>query len=395
MSRIILTAGKGGVGKSTFAAATGAAIARQGARVLVMSIDSAHNLSDIFEHPLGSAPTQVSESLFGLEVDLSHELRAHWGAVTDFFRSMTANDPRVSRLVAEECAVLPGMEEAFGLMRLQDLVDSGEWDVIVLDSPPTGDMLKFLRLPDVLRWFMEKYHPLERSLLQKLRPVAEVMNLPMPTEESMVEMEHWYSRVKDASATLTDGSRVSVRLVMTPEQVSLAETRRAFTWTCLMGLLVDGVLINRILPTADYPPQMAGWLERQRGIIEAATESFSAVPVLRAEQRFREVIGLAELESFAAETFSGRDPQALWVSEPPARWQESEEAAELLLRLPFLKKGAFRLLAAAEGLVLNVGNQRHIIPLPPSIQRRTMLGAKYEADWLRVRFGADTPNPAG
>lgn len=392
MTRIILTAGKGGVGKSTFAAATAVAIAEGGKRVLVMSIDSAHNLSDIFQVRLSPTPTPITERMFGLEVDLASELRAHWSAVMDFFRSMTANDPGVSGLVAEECAVLPGMEEAFGLMRLQDLVDSGEWDVIVLDSPPTGDMLKFLRLPDVLRWFMEKYHPLERSMLQKLRPVAEVLNLPMPTEGSMEEMERWYTRVRDASATLTDARNVSVRLVMTPEQVALAETRRALTWTCLMGMLVDGVLINRILPPGDYPAPMAGWVERQSEVVTEAREALAAVPVVEAQQRFREVVGLEDLRSFAGEVFGERDPAGVWVAEPPVRWEERGETAELSLRLPFLKKDSFRLLAAPDGLALNVGGQRRIIPLPTGVSRRPMLGARYDEGFLRVRFG---PLPAG
>lgn len=391
MTRIILTAGKGGVGKSTFAAATALTIAERGARVGVMSIDSAHNLADIFGVPLGPTPTPITENLRGLEVDLNHELKAHWSAVTDFFRSMTANDPRVSRLVAEECAVLPGMEEAFGLMRLQDLVETGEFDVIVLDSPPTGDMLKFLRLPDVLQWFMEKYHPLERSMLQKLRPVAEVMNLPLPTDESMGEMEHWYARVRDASRTLTDTTRVSVRLVMTPERVSLAETRRAFTWTCLMGLLVDGVLVNRLLPEADYPPPVDSRLRRQSEVLREAEEAFAAVPVLRAEEQPGDVVGLEALQRFAAEAFQDRLAEAIWVPEPPVRWQEDGASAELVLRLPYLKKGAFRLMAGADGLVLTLGTQRRIIPLPPSIATRKMQGARYEGDCLHVRFGPAAP----
>lgn len=387
MARIILTAGKGGVGKSTVAAATAVAAAERGARVLVMSIDSAHNLSDLLQTPLASTPTPVAERLCALEVDVNHELKAHWSAVTDFFRSMTANDPRVSSLVAEECAVFPGMEEIFGLMRLQDEVETGRFDLIVLDAPPTGDMLKFLRLPDVLHWFMEKYHPLERGMLQRLRPVAEVMNVPLPTDESMAEMELWYARVREASATLTDIRNVSVRLVMTPERVGLAETRRALTWTCLMGLNVDGVVVNRILPAGEYPAAMAGWRSRQESVLAEAEEIFSALPLLRVEQRPEEVIGVESLRGFGRELFGERDPGTLWCEEPPVAWDEDPAGAELRLRLPFLKKGEFRLMAGTEGLVLNVGTQRRVIPLPPSLRRRAMRGARYEDDWLTVRFG--------
>src|SRR3712207_1186256 len=222
MTRIILTAGKGGVGKSTVAAATAAVCASRGARVLLMSIDSAHNLSDLCGVRLGYTPTPITDRLSGLEVDINRELQENWSAVIDFFRSMAPNAPGVTGLLAEECAVFPGMEEVFGLMRLQTVVETGAFDVVVLDAPPTGDMLKFLRLPDVLQWFMEKYHPLERGMIQRMRPVAEALSWPVPTEASMAEMEHWYARVRQASATLTDHGRVSVRLVMTPDRVGLA-----------------------------------------------------------------------------------------------------------------------------------------------------------------------------
>ena len=322
---------------------------------------------------------------------MDQELRVHWGEVTAFFRSMTANDPRVSALVAEECAVLPGMEEAFGLMRLQDEVETGAYDLIVLDTPPTGDMLKLLRLPDVLHWFMEKYHPLERGMLQRLRPVAEVMNVPLPTESSLDEMEFWYARVRAASATLTDTARVSVRLVMTPENVGLAETRRALSWTCLMGLNVDAVIVNRILPEGSYPLPLALWRDRQEAVLREAQTAFGDLPLLHAAQRPFEVLGTEALQEFAGDLFGARDPAGLWSAEPPLAWNEDDAGAELRLRLPFLSKREFRLLAGSEGLVLTVRNQRRIIPLPASIQRRSMLGARYAGDWLVVRFSP----PAG
>lgn len=385
--RIILTAGKGGVGKTTMAAATAAACAERGRRVLVMSIDSAHNLSDLLQTPLGYTPTPVADGLEGLEVDINRELSANWHAVTDFFRSLTANNPQITELVAEECAVLPGMEEVFGLMRLQTVVESGDYDVVVLDAPPTGDLMKFLRLPDVVQWFMEKYHPLERGMLQRMRPVVEAMNWPVPTDESMAEMEHWYARVKAASAILTDFRNVSVRLVMTPDRVSLAETRRAFAWTSLLGMNVDGVILNRVLPPGDYPPAFAAWARRHAEVSAEAEAQFGDLPLLRAALRPDEVIGLPALRELAAALFGDRDPAGLWSTEPPLQWREEEGGAELRIRLPFLTKGQFRLLASQDGLALHVGNQRRLVALPMGIRRRPMRGARYEDGWLRVEFG--------
>jgi arsenite/tail-anchored protein-transporting ATPase len=387
MARIILTAGKGGVGKSTVAAATAAVCAAGGARVLLMSIDSAHNLSDLCDVSLGYTPTPITDGLCGLEVDINRELQANWSAVIDFFRSMVPAGGGVTELLAEECAVFPGMEEVFGLMRLQAVVETGEFDVVVLDAPPTGDMLKFLRLPDVLQWFMEKYHPLERGMIQRMRPVAEALNWPVPTEASMAEMEHWYARVRKASATLTDHRRVSVRLVMTPDRVGLAETRRAFSWTCLLGMNVDGVVVNKVLPSGDYPPAVAPWVQRQAESLAEAEAAFSDLPILRAELRPDEVLGMSALREFGESLYSGRDPAGLWSEEPPLQWRENGEGAELRWRLPFLKKGEFRLLAGREGLALQVGTQRRLVPLPPAIRRRQMRKARYEDGWLCVEYG--------
>lgn len=385
--RIILTAGKGGVGKSTIAGATAAACAARGLRSLVMSIDSAHNLSDLFQITLGSTPTPIGGQLFGLEVDTNAELTANWHHVTDFFRTMTSHDPLVSELVAEECAVLPGMEEVFGLMRLQTVAESGEFDVVVVDAPPTADMLKFLRLPDVLHWLMQKYHLLDRRKLQRIRPVAEVLNMPLPPDAAVGEMEAWYSRVREASATLTDHKNVSVRLIMNPDRVSLAETRRAFSWTSLLGLNIDAVVVNKVLPAGDYPEAFGPWVQRQEEVLEQASLSFADVPLLRAELQPDEVMGQVSLAKFGAALYGEGNPAALWTQDPPLQWRDVEEGSELRVRLPFLKKREFRLLSGAEGLTLFVGPQRRIVPLPPAVQRRKMLGAQYEDDWLVVRYG--------
>lgn len=388
--RIILSAGKGGVGKSTLAAATAAAAAARGLRALVMSIDTAHNLSDLFGVPLASTPTPISGTLSGLEVDLNAELSANWHHVTDFFRTMTSDDPLVSDLVAEECAVLPGMEEVFGLMRLQSVAESGEFDLIVVDTPPTGDMLKFLRLPDVLHWLMEKYHLLDRRKLARIRPVAEVLKMPLPPDEAIGEMEGWYSRVRAASATLTDHTRVSVRLVMTPDRVSLAETRRAFTWTSLLGVNVDTVVVNKLLPPGDYPAAFEPWLARQAAVLEEAEASFADVPIRRAELQPDEVLGVERLQEFGLRVYGEENPTDLATPEPPLQWRDTESGSELRLRLPFLKRKEFRLLSARDGLSLWIGPQRRILPLPPAIQRRRMQGAQYEGDWLVIKYGKST-----
>lgn len=387
MTRLLFLAGKGGVGKSTVAAATALLAAERGRRVLVASVDSAHNLGDLLETRLGHLPTPVVEGLDGLEVDTNRELADHWHAVLDFVRLISANDPGVSSLVAEECAVLPGLEEVFGLLRLQAILAGGVYDLVVVDAPPTGDLLKFLRLPEVLRWFMDRCHPLDRGLARRVRPLAEALHWPMPPEEALDEMDHWYQRVSEMGVRLADPSRAAVRLVLTPERVALAETRRAWAWTCLLGMNVDGVILNRVLPEAVYPPAVARWRERQQEVLTEAADSFADLKVLSTFLREQEVLGVDALREFGAELYGERDPGAIWTREAPLRWEERPDGADLCIRLPFLRRDQFRLLTGQDGLTVVVGNQRRVIPLPASVQRRDLRGARYVDGWLRIEFG--------
>lgn len=379
------------MGKSTVAAATALAAADAGARTLVLSVDSAHNLADILGVPLGPGPTPVDGGLFGLEVDVNRELAASWGEVLAFAREIAAHNPRVDSLVAEECAVLPGMEEALALMRLQSLVESGDWDVLVVDSPPTGDLLKLLRLPDVLDWLVQRFLPLDQRALRHVRPLAEALQWPLPEEGVLRQMEAWHARALRIGATLLDPAVASVRLVFTPDRVALAETRRALTWTSLLGLNVDGVIVNRVLPPGEYPPLLGGWRGRQEEVLAEAETAFGDLPLLRAELRPGEVLGVPALREFGRALFEGREPAGLWRAEPPLQWREAER--ELWLRLPFLRRGSFRLFEGVGGLVLHAAGQRRLLPLPAAVRRRRMQGATYADGWLRVRFGPPGEEP--
>lgn len=386
VSRVILTAGKGGVGKSTVAAATAVACARTGHRTLVMSIDAAHNLADVFAVDLDHTPRLITPGLFGLEVDLNRELAEHWSSVTSFLVRIAGNDPDVSGLLAEECAVLPGMEEVFGLIRLQAEVESSNWDVIIVDTPPTGDLLKYLRLPDVLSWFLHRYQPLDRGLLRRIRPLAEKLQWPVPSDEAAGEIEYWFERVARAGQTLTDAGRSTVRLVLTPDRVSLAETRRALNWTCLLGIHVDGLVVNKIWADGTYPRTLANWRARQVELLREVEEDFSALPILQAPLAEAEVTGLPALEALAEHLFTERDPAGIWCDTPPVQWIQSPDSCVLRMRLPFLSRRQFRLLEGRDGLILLVANQRRLIPLPPAVVRRKMGRATYENGWLSVEF---------
>jgi arsenite/tail-anchored protein-transporting ATPase len=395
--RIILTTGKGGVGKSTVAAATAVRCAAAGRRTAVMSVDSAHNLADVFGTPVGDELRRIAPRLDAIEVNLNHEIRANWSAVIGFFRNLTANNPHVSDIVAEECAVFPGMEEVFGLLRMLAIVDAGQHDVLVIDAPPTGDTLKFLRLPDVMEWFFRKYYPLQKRAIQTLRPFAGSLNVPLPDDQYLTEVEQWHQQVARVAALLADASRVTVRLVLTPEQVALRETRRAYAVTSLFGLVVDAIIVNRLFPAETSEPFLRFWVEQQREVLEQVETEFAPLPILRGELQASEVIGVERLGEFGAALFGERDPAALMVEAPTMELIERDGECRLRLRLPFLSRDNFRLWIANDSLVIALHGQRRHVPLPAALLRRTLSGASYDGGILDIRFCPTEGNstPAG
>ena len=393
MTRLLMTAGKGGVGKTTIAAATAVALADLGRRTLVMSIDSAHNLADVLGVNVGSVPTPVADRLFALEVDLNRELTQNWDAVMGFFRALSGSNPLVTDLAAEESAVFPGMEELFGLCRILDLAESGDFDVVVIDAPPTGDFLKLLRLPEVMRWFVERTHPFDRGFLNKVRPIAQALSFPTPSEEALEQMDRWYLRVLQVSHLLADPRRSAIRLVMTPDDIALAEARRGWSWCSLFGVQVAGVVVNRILPEADYPEPIRSWYPRQQAVLLEAEAAFGGLPVLRAPLQSESVIGVERLRRLAEFLFHGSDPYTDDVMEPAQTWEDAADGPCLRIRIPALRREAFRLLSGRDGLTLVVDNQRRVIPLPLSARTRTIRSARYQDDWLTVQFSAQHGGP--
>ncbi len=379
-TRIILYTGKGGVGKSTVAAATATLAAAGGQRSLVVSIDSAHNLSDIFQTRLGPEPTQLSPKLAALEVDINREIEENWSAVIDFFRNLTFGSSLANQVVAEECAILPGMEEVFGLTRLLQVAQTGDYDLIVVDSPPTGDMMKILRMPDVLEWFMRKYYPLEKKIAQTVWPVvSKFSGMPVPSEEYFRNLEQTYQQVQQVSRLLMDHARSSLRLVMTPDTISFAETKRAYAMACLFGFNVDAVVINKLLPEAVGEGFFRRWLETQQQVLAESEKAFDQVPRLLVQLEDSEPIGLARLQAFGAELFQTRQAAEIFVSHPAMELAPHGESLELRLYLPLLKRDHFTMWVKDDTLLINLHNTRKQITLPRALENRTMQGAKYDA----------------
>jgi arsenite-transporting ATPase len=384
--RTILYTGKGGVGKTSVAAATALAIARTGLRTVVLSTDPAHSLSDSLEAELGPAPVRVAQHLWGQEVQAEAEMERNWQAVQRWLGSVFA-DRGVDQILAEELTVPPGMDEIFSLLQLKRHHESGEFDVIVVDCAPTGETLRLLSFPEVARWWLEKVFPWEKRLLTAARPIARtVFDLPLPGNDVLAEVQHLVRNLVDMSEILRDREHASIRLVMNPERMVIKEAQRTFTYLNLYGYLTDAVVVNRLFPDAVDGGYFAAWRDVQRDQVELVEEAFAPVPVLRAPFFEQEVIGPAMLERLGRHVFEGHQPHAVLYRDLRQELVMRDGTAELRLQIPFVEKAEIELKKIALELIVRVGGYKRNIILPAALAAYRPREARFEEGSLAVRF---------
>jgi arsenite-transporting ATPase len=383
--RILLFTGKGGVGKSTTASATAVLAASQGRRTLVLSTDAAHSLADAFGTPVGSDPTEVGENLFVQQVDAQRLFEESWADIQRYLLSVL-DVAGVDPVAAEELTVIPGAEEVLALLQLRLHVLSGLWDVIVVDCAPTAETLRLLALPEALGWYMERVFPFGRKAVKAFRPVlTKATGVPMPQDNVFNAVERLHAEL-DEVRTILSGPEASVRLVLTPENVVLAEARRSFTTLSLFGYRVDGVVANRIFPEVDGDEWRAGWVAAQRQVLTEVQQSFPGLTLWRSIYRPGEPVGLDALRSFADDVYAGSDPLAAPPGEGPLSVTRSSSGTLLRLALPFVGKGEVDLARHGDELVVTVGSYRRLLSLPQGLTRHTVKGARVEGGALQVRF---------
>ncbi|GAB2985184.1 ArsA family ATPase [Nocardioides montaniterrae] len=387
--RIILFTGKGGVGKSTVAAGTAALAASQGLRTLVISTDAAHSLSDAYAVGVtASEPTELAPHLFLLQVDAQKRFEQSWADIQRYLLSVL-DAAGMEPVAAEEMTVIPGAEEVLALLELRLHARSGEWDVIVIDCAPTAETLRLLALPEALGWYIERLLPIQRRLVKVLKPVlTRAAGVPMPEDSVFDAITRLHAELDEVHALLS-GPDASVRLVLTPERVVLAEARRAYTSLCLFGYRVDGVVANRIFPAVDpdADPWRTGWVEAQRGVLEAVEESFAGLPIGRGLYQPGEPVGVPALAAFAAEVYAGADPVASPEGPGPLTVSRTDDGdAVLHLSLPFVRREQVDLARNGDELVVTVGSHRRLLTLPAGLSRLRVAGAGVTNGELRVRF---------
>ncbi len=383
--RILLFTGKGGVGKSTIAAGTAALAAASGHRTLVLSTDAAHSLADAFGTPVGAEPTQVAEQLYVQQVDAQLRFQQSWAEIQGYLLSVL-DVAGVDPVAAEELTVIPGAEEVLALLELRLHALSGDWDVIVVDCAPTAETLRLLALPEALGWYMQRVFPVERRVVRALKPVlSRAAGVPMPEDSVFDAVERLHLELDEVRALLS-GPEASVRLVLTPENVVLAEARRSYTTLSLYGYRVDGVVANRVFPAEGADDWRAGWVLAQDAVLDEVEQSFAGLPLWRSSYRASEPVGVDVLTGLARDVYGADDPLAPPRGDGPFRVTRTSDGAVLGLRLPFVSRAEVDLARNGDELVVTVGSYRRLLSLPSGLARHRVAGARVEQGELQVRF---------
>jgi arsenite-transporting ATPase len=387
--RVLLFTGKGGVGKTTTAAATALRCADAGLRTMVLSTDPAHSLADAFDVELGDLPVEVAPGLWGQQLDAQARMEDTWGEIQAWLLEVF-QWAGVAAIEAEELAVIPGLDEIFSLSDIKACADSGDWDVIVVDCAPTAETLRLLSLPEIMRWYMDRVFPMSRKVNKVVSPLlGRVAGLPVPGDEVFGSATQFYERLDGVRELLTDTATTSVRLVVNPERLVVAEARRTHTYLSLFGYRVDAVVANRLLPDTISDPWFDRWKALHAEHLTSIEEGFAPLPILRAELAPGELIGLDALRSFAAALYGDVDPAAVLHQGEPLTVARKGTGYELTVELPFAERDDLELGRRDDELLIRVGPHRRSLLLPDSLRRRPVGAASLRDGTLRVTFAGD------
>jgi arsenite-transporting ATPase len=390
--RLILMTGKGGVGKTSVAAATGLRCAELGYRTLVLSTDPAHSLADSFDRPLGHDPVELLPNLWGAELDALMELEGNWGAVKRYI-TQVLQARGLEGVQAEELAILPGMDEIFGLVRMKRHYDEGDYDVLIIDSAPTGTALRLLSLPEVGGWYMRRFYKPFQAVSVALRPLVEpifrpVAGFSLPDKEVMDAPYEFYEQIEALEKILMDNSQTSVRLVANPEKMVIKESLRAHAYLSLYNVSTDLVIANRIIPDTVTDPFFQKWKENQQQYRHEIHENFRPLPVKEVPLYSEELCGLAALERLKETLYPGdEDPAQVYYQETTVKVvQEGNNKYSLDLYLPGIAKDQIQLNKTGDELNVRIGNHRRNMVLPQALAALQPTGAKMEEDYLKIKF---------
>jgi arsenite-transporting ATPase len=384
--RVILDTGKGGVGKTTVAAATAVRCANLGHRTLIISTDAAHSLGDSFDMDLGDHPTKVATNLYAQEINALHEMEEHWERVHRYLIALFASWG-VDDFVAEEMATPPGMEEVASLMWIKRHKEEGKFDVVIVDCAPTGETLQLLAFPDVARWYLTKIFPLERKVWKMARPMVQPFtNIPLPTDDIFGHVKDLLFDLDGMKNILGDPKVCTIRLVLNLEKMVVKEAQRAFTYLCLYDYLTDLVVVNRVLPDEVTDEYFDAWHKSQKKYDALVDNAFSPVPIRRTPLFNHEIVGLKSLTEMAEAIFADGDPTAHFHTTVPQSLKKVGSGYELHLQLPFIGKDEIDITHRPGELFVSVGPYKREISLPRVLNGTRVTKGKLDDGVLRVTF---------
>jgi arsenite-transporting ATPase len=385
--RILLYTGKGGVGKTSVSAATALRCADLGYRTVVMSTDAAHSLADSLDMPLGPEPVPVAPNLWGQELDVLYQMDKYWNTVQEYFTALMAWRG-MDALIAEETAVLPGMEELASLLQVVGHYDSGDYDVIIVDCAPTGATLQLLTIPEIARWYLQRIFPIKRQAMKLVRPLAQaILDMPLPDDKLFNTVESLIKELDRMQGLLSNPQLSSIRLVLNPEKMVIKESQRAYTYLCLYNYPVDLVVSNRLIPSQVSDAYFTSWREIQAKYSQQVEEAFAPLPIFLVPLFDQEVVGLTMLRRMAESIYGDKDPTTVFYAGQTQKVEKVDGTYRLRIRLPFTSKEALQLTSAADELIIHIGNHKRNLILPRTLATLDVQEAKLDDNMLTVTFG--------
>ena len=387
--------GKGGVGKTSVAAATALRCADLGYRTVVVSTDAAHSLGDSLDETLGPELVEVAPHLRAQEIDVLYQMEKYWGDVQNYMAAILAWRG-MDNILAEETSVFPGMEELASLLQIVKLYDDGDNDVIVVDAAPTGETLRLLSFPEVGRWYLEKILPLERKAINLARPfLSRMVDMPLPDERVFAAVEELILQLNRMHTLLADPKQSSVRIVLNPEKMVIREAQRTFTYLNLYGYATDLVISNRLIPSGVTDAYFSSWRDSQARYGEMVQDAFSPIPILTVPLFDSEVVGPDMLRRMAQAIYGDRDPSEVYYVGHAREIKKEGDTYEMRLPLPFVSKEQIRLTRSADELVVHIGNQKRNLILPRALVGLQVVTARHQDDVLTLVFADGRKNGSG
>lgn len=389
MSRVILYTGKGGVGKTSIAAATGLRCADRGLRTIVVSTDPAHSLSDSIDQEVGPEPKQLQPNFWVQEIDVLHQMQKHWREVQEYLATLLSWRG-VDDLIAEEVAIIPGMDELASLLQIVYLQGSGEFDVVIVDMAPTAETLRFLAFPEAANWYLQRIFPLQRQAMRLARPLLRgITDMPLPDDRIFEAVHRLVEDLDRMHDLLSNPDVSSVRVVLNLEKMVIREAQRTLTYVSLYGFPVDGVICNRVMPDAVTDPYFDEWKRAQTENMQLVRDAFAPIPLFSVPMFPREVVGFDMLRQAADAAFGDQDPSQVLYRGRLYEVRKVEGVYQLRLSLPLASKEDIDLVRKRDELIVRVGSHKHNLLLPDTLARLAVAGGKYEGDELVISFEAE------